>query len=192
MINTLLEEVTSNAISGINEEVVHKHWETIIGTKQLEADETIRLVIMPGKDSNIAKKAGFEKTTGAWTDKGQIRNANELIQKMRTISIGEVPGAIGFALSAGVYYYRPNNTPSYNDLKYIQTMIIDIDAHLNDKTKDRFNLSILDTKYLKFASISMLNYINYLLKENGLNPVACKYAANTGGGFQFGIAFNEK
>ena len=59
MINTLLEEVTSNAISGINEEVVHKHWETIIGTKQLEADETIRLVIMPGKDSNIAKKAGF-------------------------------------------------------------------------------------------------------------------------------------
>ena len=41
MINTLLEEVTSQAVSGINEDVVQKHWETIIGTKQLEPDETI-------------------------------------------------------------------------------------------------------------------------------------------------------
>ena len=192
MINTLLEEVTSQAVSGINEDVVQKHWETIIGTKQLEPDETIRLVIMPGANSKIAQSAEFKKTTGAWTDKNQIRNAQELIARMRTISLGEVPGAIGFALSAGVYNFVPNTTPSYNTLKYIQTMIIDIDAHVNDKTKDRFNLSSLDPKYLKFASITMLNYINFLLKENGLNPVACKYAANTGGGFQFGIAFNEK
>ena len=35
MINTLLEEVTSQAVSGINEDVVQKHCETIIGTKHL-------------------------------------------------------------------------------------------------------------------------------------------------------------
>ena len=88
MINTLLEEVTSQAVSGINEDVVQKHGETIMGTKQLEPDETIRLVIMPGANSKIAQSAEFKKTTGAWTDKNQIRNAQELIARMRTISLG--------------------------------------------------------------------------------------------------------
>lgn len=189
--NILLDTVTANGISGINEEVVQQHWNNIIELPQLQQDETVRLVVMPAKDSNMYKKMNMEKGTGAFTDTTQIRSCAELINRMRTFSIGEEVGKIGFALSAGIYVNEEKKAPNYGQLKYIKNMIIDIDAHINEKSLERFNMSLVDPKYIKYSSINILNYINQLFLHNGVPAITPKYAAMTGGGFQFCLTFDK-
>lgn len=187
--NEKLSYVTDTAFAGFNDTEIENHWNNVIGKKVLEIDETVRLVIMPLPNSNIAKRANI--ATGGWADKDQIRSCDELIRRMRTIQADDIPGAIGFALSAGVYTYVPNVSPGYKQLKYIQNMIIDVDAHINANTKDRFNLTIVEPKYIKFAALSILTYINENLKSNGLPIIIPAYTAVTGGGFQFCVRFAE-
>ena len=187
--NEKLDKVTEESFNGFNERVIREHWNNIIGYEQLQPDETVRLVIMPSKDSNMAKTGNI--ATGGWADKEQIRSVNDLLNRLTVVQGTEVPGAIGFALSAGIYKYTPNKSPNFIDLKYIQNMIIDVDAHINEITKDRFNLTIIDPKFLDYAAVSVLNYINDLLLHNGLPQVCPVYTSMTGGGFQFGVRFDK-
>ena len=187
--NEKLEYITDSALNGFHEETIRKHWDTIIGQPVLKPDETVRLVIMPSKDSNMAKTANI--ATGGWADKNQIRSADDLINRMTELQGTEIPGAIGFALSAGIYQYVENKSPNFTTLKYIQNMIIDVDAHKNAITKDRFNLTVVKPDFLKYAAVSTLNYINSLLLQNGMPYVTPLYTAMTGGGFQFGVRFDR-
>lgn len=187
--NDKLEYVTETALNGFHEETIKKHWNNIIGFETLQPDETVRLVVMPSKTSMMAQTSNI--ATGGWADKNQIRSANELINRMIELQGTERPGEIGFALSAGIYKYEHNKSPNYTTLKYIQNMIIDIDAHKNAITKDRFNLTTIKPKYLKYSAMVTLNYINTLLHENGLPYINPVYTAMTGGGFQFGIRFDK-
>ena len=187
--NDKLDFVTENSFGGFNESVIRQHWNNIIGHECLAHDETIRLVVMPSPTSKMAQNGNI--ATGGWADKEQIRTCDQLIDRLRLIQGTETPGAIGFALSAGVYSFEPNKPSNYSTLKYIQNMIIDVDAHKNDITKDRFNLTIIKPDYLRTSAILMLNYINSLLEANGLPFVAPVYTAITGGGYQFGVRFDR-
>ena len=192
MLNNLLDATSNDGIAGINEEVVKQHWNNIIEEQVLGEDETIRLVVMPSKESKFFEKANMSKGTGAFTDTTQIRSCEQLIAKMRQYNVGEIEGMMGFALSAGIYAHQPKTAPNINQLRRIKNLIIDIDArHKQDPKAERFNLTILDPKYIKYASITVLNYINQLLLYNGIPAVTPKFANCTGGGFQFGISFNE-
>ena len=91
--NSKIEFLYDNAVNGFHFETIKSHWDTIIGVPQLEINETIRLVIMPSKTSHMAEKS----TTGAMTDFKQIRNSEELIDRMIEIQGTEIPGSIGFA-----------------------------------------------------------------------------------------------
>lgn len=188
-VNEKLEQITSTALNGFNEETIRQHWDTIIGFKQLQPDETVRLVIMPSKDSNMAKSGNI--ATGGWADKVQIRSAEDLINRMTELQGTEIPGMIGYALSAGIYQYVPDKSPNFTTLKYIQNMIIDVDAHKNETTKDRFNLTTIKPEYLEYAAVAVLNYINELVIHNGLPYITPLYTAMTGGGFQFGVRFDK-
>ena len=53
--NEKLDLITDTALNGFHEETIKKHWNNIIGFEKLQPDETVRLVIMPSKDSIIAK-----------------------------------------------------------------------------------------------------------------------------------------
>ena len=187
--NETLENITDTALNGFHEETIKKHWNNIIGQERLALDETVRLVIMPSPNSMLSKTSNI--ATGGWADKNPIRSADDLLMRMTEIQGTERPGDIGFALSAGVYNYIPEKSPNYTTLKYIQTMIIDIDAHKNPVTKDRFNLTTIKPTYLKYSAMVTLNYINTLLNENGLPYVNPVYTAMTGGGFQFGVRFDR-
>ena len=187
--NVKLTNITDTAFAGFNDNEIEQHWNNIIGKKVLEDNETVRLVIMPLPNSNIAKRANI--ITGGWADKDQIKSCDDLIRRLRTIQADDIPGSVGFALSAGVYTYVPNVSPGYKQLKYIQNMIIDVDAHVNSNTKDRFNLTIIDPKYIKYAALTVLNYINENLKLSGLPVIVPAYTSVTGGGFQFGVRFAE-
>lgn len=189
MTNEKLESITDTSWCGFHEETIKQHWDNIIGHKQLQTDETIRLVVMPSSDSNMAKNSNI--ATGAWTDVEQVRSADELIQRLQVIQGTETPGTIGFALSAGIYEYVPKKPPNYTTLKYIQNMIIDVDAHKNEITKDRFNLSLVSPDFLKTSAVIALNYINDLLDFNGLPRVTPVYTSMTGGGYQFGVRFDK-
>ena len=146
--NEKLDLITSEAFNGFHEETIKRHWDNVVGFDQLQPDETVRLVVMPSPTSNLAKS--FSSGTGMITDKEQIRSAKDLIDRMTILQGTEVPGAIGYALSAGVYTYTKDKAPGYSALKYIQNMIIDVDAHINEVTKD-----IMDEYY------EMLNYFEY-------------------------------
>lgn len=187
--NETLDNITDTAFGGFHEETIKTHWRNVIGHEQLGPDETVRLVIMPSPDSNMAKSG--KSITGAQTDYNQIRSADQLLTRMIEIQGTEKPGAIGFALSAGVYTYVKDKAPGHTNLKYIQNMIIDVDAHKNEITKDRFNLTIIKPEYLNYAAVSTLNYINDLLNQNGLSYVTPLYTAMTGGGFSFGVRFDN-
>lgn len=187
--NEKLDLITDTALNGFHEETIKKHWNNIIGFEKLQPDETVRLVIMPSKDSIIAKSSNI--VTGGWADKKQIRSADDLINRMTEIQGSDKPGNVGFALSAGIYTYVPEKSPNYTSLKYIQNMIIDVDAHKNAVTKDRFNLTTIKPTYLKYSAMVTLNYINTLLHENGLPYINPVYTAMTGGGYQFGIRFDK-
>lgn len=187
--NEKLDLITSEAFNGFHEETIKRHWDNVVGFDQLQPDETVRLVVMPSPTSNLAKS--FSSGTGMITDKEQIRSAKELIDRMTVLQGTETPGAIGYALSAGVYTYVRDKAPGYSSLKCIQNMIIDVDAHMNEVTKDRFNLTIIKPDSLKYAAVSMLNYINNLLESNGLPFVTPVYTAMTGGGYQFGVRFDK-
>ena len=187
--NEKLDLITDQAYNGFHEETIKQHWDNIIGFDQLQPDETVRLVVMPSPTSNLAKS--FSSGTGMITDKEQIRSARDLIDRMTMLQGTEVPGAIGYALSAGVYTYVKDKAPGYSSLKYIQNMSIDVDAHINAVTKDRFNLTIVKPDSLRYAAVSMLNYINTLLESNGLPFITPVYTAMTGGGYQFGVRFDK-
>ena len=187
--NEKLDYVTDNSFGGFNEEVIRQHWANIIGIECLQPDETIRLVVMPSPTSQMAKSSNI--ATGGWADKEQMRTCDQLIDRMRILQGTDVPGAIGFALSAGVYTFEPNRSPNYTTLKYIQNMIIDVDAHKNEVTKDRFNLTIIRPEYIRTSALLVLNYINTLLESNGLPYITPVYTAVTGGGFQFGVRFDR-
>ena len=187
--NEKLDSIMDTSLNGFHEETIKKHWNNIIGHEKLRDDETVRLVIMPSKTSLMAQSSNI--ATGGWADKVQIRSANELINRMIEVQGIEKPGEIGFALSAGIYNYVPDKSPNYTSLKYIQTMIIDVDAHLNEVTKDRFNMTTIKPKYLKYSAMVCLNYINTLLNQNGLPYINPVYTAMTGGGFQFGVRFDR-
>lgn len=187
--NEILEQVTNGALCGFNYDVINKHWDTIIGTKLLNENETIRLVIMPLKTSKMAQKSNI--ATGGWADKEQIRSADQLINRMIQVQGDEEPGAIGFALSAGIYNYEKDKSPGYQQLKYIQNMIIDVDAHTHADTTDRFNISTIKPDFIRYMATASLNYINQLLIHNGLPEIVPTYVAMTGGGFQFGVRFDK-
>jgi hypothetical protein len=187
--NEQLDYITETSLSGFHEETIRNHWANIIGFEKLQPDETVRLVVMPSPNSIMAKTSNI--ATGGWADKNQIRSADDLINRMIEIQGVENPGDIGFALSAGIYNYIPEKSPNYGSLKYIQNMIIDIDAHKNAVTKDRFNMTTIKPSYLKYSAMVTLNYVNGLLTENGLPHIHPVYTALTGGGFQFGIRFDR-
>ena len=187
--NEKLDHITDTSWNGFHEETIRQHWKNIIGQDILQPDETVRLVIMPSANSNMAKNSNI--ATGGWADKEQIRSADQLIQRLQLVQGTEVPGSIGFALSAGVYKYVHDKSPNYTTLKYIQNMIIDIDAHKNEITKDRFNLSLVKPDYLKTSAVIALNYVNDLLEANGLPYITPLYTAMTGGGYQFGVRFDR-
>lgn len=187
--NDILEEVTDNALCGFNQEVITKHWQTIIGVNELKENETVRLVIMPLPTSKLAKKSNI--VTGGWADKEQIRSINQLIDRMIQIQGDDEPGSVGFALSAGIYNYEKDKSPGYQQLKYIQNMIIDVDAHTFEGTKDRFNISTVKPIFIRYMATASLNYINQLLIHNGLPEIVPTYVAVTGGGFQFGVRFDK-
>lgn len=187
--NETLENITEASLGGFHEETIRKHWSNIIGFPKLKEDETVRLVVMPSPNSIMAKTSNI--ATGGWADKAQIRSVDDLINRMIEIQSIEKPGDIGFALSAGIYNYIYDKSPNYSSLKYIQNMIIDIDAHKNAVTKDRFNMTTIKPSYLKYSAMVTLNYINGLLLENGLPNIHPVYTALTGGGFQFGIRFDR-
>ena len=185
--NERLDTITNEAFNGFHEGLIKQHWMTLIGKEQLEIDETVRLVIMPGPNSSLVKKV----TTGGWADTLQIRTPDQLIKRMTELQGADVPGSVGFALSAGVYNYIHKKSPGINSIKYIQNMVIDVDAHPFEGTKDRFNLTVLRPDYLKYASIITLNYINDLLIANGIPAITPVYTAMTGGGLQFGVRFDK-
>ena len=187
--NEKLDAITNEAFNGFNESLIKQHWMTLIGTPMLLENETVRLVIMPSATSSLMK-AG-KVVTGGWADTLQIRSPEELIRRMTEMQGTDVPGSVGFALSAGVYNYIPNKSPGISSLKYIQNLIIDVDAHPHEATKDRFNLTVVRPDYLKYSAIITLNYINDLLFANGIPPVTPVYTAMTGGGFQYGVRFDK-
>ncbi len=187
--NDRLDAITNEAFNGFNESQIKEHWMTLIGTPQLQPDETVRLVIMPSATSTLMK--GGKIATGGWADTLQIRTPDELIKRMTELQGTDVPGSVGYALSAGVYNYIPEKSPGISSIKYIQNLIIDVDAHPFEGTKDRFNLTVVRPDHLKYAAVGTLNYINDLLVANGIPALTPVYTAMTGGGFQYGVRFDK-
>ena len=187
--NERLDSVTNEAFNGFNETLIKQHWMTLIGTPMLQENETVRLVIMPSENSTLMKNGKI--ATGGWADTVQMRSPEDLIKRMTQLQGTDTPGSVGFALSAGVYNYIPEKSPGISSLKYIQNLIIDVDAHPYEGTKERFNLTVVRPDYLKYSAIITLNYINELLVANGIPPVTPVYTAMTGGGFQYGVRFDK-
>lgn len=187
--NEKLDTITTEAFNGFHEGLIREHWMNLIGREQLNQNETVRLVVMPGPNSQIAKTGKI--ATGGWADTERISSPDELLRRMTVIQGTDTPGEVGFALSAGVYDYVPQKSPNFTSLKYIQNMIIDVDAHINETTKDRFNLTTIRPDYIKYSGLLILNYINSLLHDNGIPNVTPVYTAVTGGGFQFGVRFDK-
>lgn len=169
---------------GFNEQEIYTHWMKTIGIEQLADNETARLVIMPGANSNI------KTHTGSFTSKKRIHNPKQLIDVLHQIQSTNPEGSVGFALSTGVFQYEYDVAPSIGKFKYTQCMTIDVDARYSGK-KERFNVSLAKPQYIVFSLVNTLNYMNELLLKNGIPSITPRFVNLTGGGFQIGVKFDK-
>jgi len=180
----------------IKVDIIHKYWIDSIGVQQLEEDETIRITAPFDKD-------GVAVTT---TSKDQIRNSIELIKFIeKTYNSSnrlEFKQGVGFSISSGVFKHRPYipaqdgqeevkaQAPSIDALKYVQNMVLDLDAHVVGN-KERFPFNSFTDNSIRVISLLILRKLNQKLNEFDIS-IKLKNVYKTGGGLQFILRFNRK
>jgi hypothetical protein len=180
----------------LNEEDVAIYWNRIFKVNELKEDETARIVFQAkvkgefrGKYENLKD---FEIT-----DNIQLKSPLDLINYLKNKIISLPNHDCGISISSGIFEYDPNNlnekgnvkAPSINTFKKLNTVVLDIDAHIKG-TKERFPVYSLEDNYKKMVIIRSYIELQSLLLANGFSGVIPSFTMVTGGGIQIAFDFD--
>jgi len=186
------------------------YFERVLGKKQLNDDETIRITFDSYSWSDTLKDYDIG---GVLTSKEQLKSVDEVINFMalhtcpenrtgkdkRNIS-DELKNKLGYSISASTYkYIGPDengnlNAPGLATMISTQTFVLDLDARVSsERTSARyaFNNATLETK--QAAAGYLIGLINTMLTDNNSMDwyLVPSYVYETGGGLQFLFKFTN-
>ena len=195
--NTTIAAPLVAGSTGIKIEDVQNYWNKIIKAKELQVDETARIVFQARVKKEFKDKYENLKNFEI-TESKQLRTAIDVFsyieEKQRTLPQHDV----GISISSAVYNYDPENknergnvkAPSYATLKKINSLVFDIDAHVKG-SKERFHVYTLDENYTKIVILRSYMEIMSILNTNGWDLLKPSMTLCTGGGVQLSFDFDR-
>jgi len=174
---------------------IRDYWDTVIG-EDLAEDETIRMTCVAPYEKN------GNKIDNQRTIYDQIRNVEELIQVIEKTYNGvkknEWKNDVGFSISSAIFKYIEKDergepvAPGSHSFRRVNTMVIDLDSHIDKEKKGRFNFNSYEETSRHVAASHVLNKVNDVLYNTGLDiQVHTQKVYATGGGLQFVLKFNR-
>ena len=176
------------------EDGVREYWRLLFKTEELKDDETVRIVFQAKVKNEYRGK--FENIKDfLLTENIQIRSALELINYLKNKIITLPYHDCGISISTGIFDYDINNlnekgkvkAPSINTFKKLNTIVLDIDAHIKG-SKERFPIHSLEENYQKMVIARSYVETVSILNQFGIEAPIPSFSMVTGGGIQ--IAFN--
>ena len=181
----------------IHEDDVKEYWNLIFKNNELKNDETARIVFQAKVKPEMRGK--FENIKDFMlTENIQLKNATELINYLKNKIISLPHHECGISISTGTFEYDPKNVnekgnvkaPSINTFKKLNTVVLDIDAHIKG-TKERFPIHSLEENYQKLVIIRSYLEAMSLFKQSGLEIPIPSFSMVTGGGIQLSFDFDQ-
>jgi len=183
---------TRTDIMNIND--MRLYWKSIFGTEIFEEDETTRIVVQ-AKAHEHAQATDYLMTENTKLD--SFDNFMTFLNNKLTNSPNH---DIGISISSAIFDYdktRVNEkgnimAPSINSFKKINTMVLDIDAHLNNRDKTRFFVHTLDDNQISTLILKSYLEVVSILRTYNLDFIKPYFTACTGGGIQIAFKFDRE
>ena len=177
---------------------IELYFERVIGKKQLEANQTIRLTY----DSyRYDSDANGHIMGGVFTYKRQIASTQDLLKFMDHHTDNknipdDIKNQIGYSMSASVYECDPavEAAPGLNAMSYTQSFVFDIDSRVDaDRKSDRYAFNNASPASKMAAAAYLTGLINQMLsKSDGLEwYLIPAYVYETGGGLQLIFKYTD-
>lgn len=174
------------------------YFERVIGKKQLDANQTIRLTY----DSyRYDADANGHIMGGVFTYKRQIASVQDLLKFMEHHTDNknipdDIKNQIGYSMSASVYECDPavEEAPGLNAMSYTQSFVFDIDSRVGpDRKSDRYAFNNASPSSKMAAAAYLVGLINQMLsKSDGLEwYLIPSYVYETGGGLQLIFKYTD-
>jgi hypothetical protein len=174
------------------------YFERVIGKKQLDANQTIRLTY----DSyRYDADANGHIMGGVFTYKRQIASVQDLLKFMEHHTDNknipdDIKNQIGYSMSASVYECDPavEEAPGLNAMSYTQSFVFDIDSRVGpDRKSDRYAFNNASHSSKMAAAAYLVGLINQMLsKSDGLEwYLIPSYVYETGGGLQLIFKYTD-
>jgi len=174
---------------------IEKFWMNSIGTYEMQGDQTARVTGV------VPYVANGKLNDRQMTFSEQIRSADELIavmeKKYKSVD-NEHKEKVGFSLSAATYEFRKDEEgnvirPGISAVQSLSSLVIDIDAHADVKSKGRFHFNSYSDESRKVIGVYVITKINFILRSR--NDISFRFVSNatysTGGGLQYIIKFSR-
>ena len=177
---------------------IELYFERVIGRKQLEPNQTIRLTYDSYRydaDSN------GHIMGGVFTYKRQISSVGDLLKFMDHHTDNknipdDIKNQIGYSMSASVYNCDPavEEAPGISSMAYTQSFVFDIDSRVGaDRKSDRYAYNNATEDSKKAAAIYLIGLINgMLVKYSEMSwYLIPSYVYETGGGLQLIFKYTD-
>ena len=177
---------------------IELYFQRVIGKKQLEANQTIRLTYDSYRydaDSN------GHIMGGVFTYKRQISSVNDLLKFMDHHTDNknipdDIKNQIGYSMSASVYESDPavEEAPGISSMLYTQSFVFDIDSRVGtDRKSDRYAFNNADYESKVAATTHLIGVINTMLAQDNTMDwfLIPSYVYETGGGLQLIFKYTD-